>query len=149
MKFRPLFILLLFGFSMVFGTSRTFGQSTSLVFIVNAENPTTSISAAEVRDYFFKRKRSWPDGTGVRFIDRATGSAVRQEFMRRVIKKRADEVDMFWIGQKLYSGDSAPMQEASDSITIRFVESFKGAIGYVSATTDLAGRKVKVIKVEL
>lgn len=146
MKFR--FILLFFGLSLVVGSGKTFGQPTALVFIVNAENPETTVSAAEVRDYFFKRKRSWPDGTGVRFIDRATGSAVRQEFLRSVIKKRADEVDMFWIGQKLYSGDSAPLQEATDSMAIRFVESFKGAIGYVSPTTDLTGRKVKVIKVD-
>jgi ABC-type phosphate transport system substrate-binding protein len=148
MKLRPLLMLLVFGFTLMLGVADVNGaESSGLVFIVNAENPATSISASEIRDYFFKRKRSWPDGTGVRFIDRAVGSAIRQEFLKTVLQKKSDEVDMFWIGQKLYSGESAPMQESSDSMTIRFVESFKGAIGYVSASTDLTDRKVKVVKV--
>ncbi|MEK7357390.1 MAG: substrate-binding domain-containing protein [Bdellovibrionota bacterium] len=127
--------------------SLTNAQAPGLVFIVNLENPSTTISASDLRDFYFKRKRSWPDGTGVRFIDRTTGSALRQEFTRSILQKKVDEIDMYWIGQKLYSGDSAPLQESSDAMTIRFVESFKGAIGYVSTSTDLTEKKVKVVKV--
>lgn len=119
-----------------------------LVFIVNADNPVQSLSVSDLRDYFFKRKRTWPDGTSVRFIDRATASPLRQEFLQSYLKRKPDDVDMFWIGQKLYSGDSAPLQESSESMTIRFVESFKGAIGYVAASTDLTDRKVKVVQIE-
>ena len=37
-----------------------------LVFIVNAQNPVTQLSADEVRNFYFKKKRRWPDDTSVR-----------------------------------------------------------------------------------
>jgi ABC-type phosphate transport system substrate-binding protein len=142
----PIFVV---AFSILFGLhGSSFAQPEDIVFIVNMENPISSLKTAEVRDFYFKRKRNWPDGSGVRFIDRSSGSGVRQTFIRKYLGKKSDEIDMFWIGQKLYSGDAAPLQEPSDTLAIRFVETFKGAIGYVSSTTDLTDRRVKVVTVE-
>lgn len=147
-KMSNFILATLLGVSILFGfQSSSYAAQEDIVFIVNAENPVASITTSELRDYFFKRKRSWPDGTSVRFIDRSLDSSVRQTFLKTYLNKKSEEIDMFWIGQKLYSGDSAPLQEPSDSLAIRFVESFKGAIGYVASGTDLEEHKVKVIKV--
>lgn len=117
-----------------------------VVFIVNSENPTEKLTMAEVRDYYFKRKRRWSNGVSVRFIDRTAGP-LREEFLKKYVNKSASDVELFWIGQKLYSGDSAPLKEASGSTTMSFVGSLKGAIGYVDQDTVLR-KNVKVIKVE-
>lgn len=117
-----------------------------VVFIVNSENNTEKLTVAEVRDFYFKRKRRWSNGESVRFIDRTTGS-LRDTFLKKYIDKTASDVELFWIGQKLYSGDSAPLKEASDSTTMSFVGSLKGAIGYVDQATVLR-KNVKVIKIE-
>src|SRR5690606_9208861 len=98
-----------------------------IVFIVNSANPATTVTFKEINDYFFKRDRDWPDGTSVRFVDQKN-SPVRNLFLKTYLHKSAAEVDRFWIGQKLYSGDSAPMQSPSDSLTIQFVGAFNGAI---------------------
>lgn len=117
-----------------------------VVFIVNGENAAEKLTASEIRDFYFKRKRRWNNGESIRFIDRTNGP-LRENFLKKYINKTTSDVELFWIGQKLYSGDSAPLKEASDSTTMSFVSSLKGAIGYVAATTVLR-KNVKVIKVE-
>ena len=117
-----------------------------VVFIVNSENNTEKLMMTEVRDFYFKRKRRWGNGESVRFIDRTMGP-LRDSFLKKYIDKTASDVELFWIGQKLYSGDSAPLKEASDSTTMSFVGSLKGAIGYVDQATVLR-KNIKVIKIE-
>jgi ABC-type phosphate transport system substrate-binding protein len=119
-----------------------------LVFIVHATNPVSEISTAELRDYYFKKKRQWPDGGGVRFIDRSTDSEIRKTFLQTVLKKTTAETDLYWIGQKLYSGDSAPLQESSDRMVMQFVTAFPGAIGYVSSSVLLTSKDIKPIKIK-
>ncbi len=125
-------------------------QIADLVFIVNIENPATEISYSDIRDYYFKRKRQWSNGESVRFIDRNLEVNIHDTFVKSVLKKTNSDVELFWIGQKLYSGDSAPLRKTSDNGTIEFVSSFKGAIGYISSSAaaeyELAEMKVKVIK---
>jgi ABC-type phosphate transport system substrate-binding protein len=119
-----------------------------LTFIVNAKNPVETLTVADLRDFYLKKKRTWPDGTSVRFIDRAAGMPVRKLFLDKVLKQTAEEVELYWIGQKLYSGESSPLQERNDRMTIQFVSAFKGAVGYVKSDASLSGANVKVIAVE-
>jgi ABC-type phosphate transport system substrate-binding protein len=122
-------------------------RAEDLVVIVNAENPVTEASPAEIRDYFLKRKRTWPDKSDVRFIDRTPADSLRKLFLTNIINKTSRDLELFWIGQKLYSGDSAPLQEADEKMVIDFVGTFKGAIGYISSTTALTSKKVKALRV--
>jgi ABC-type phosphate transport system substrate-binding protein len=118
-----------------------------LVMIVNQDNPATQISLRDLADFYEKKKRYWPDDTPVRFVDRNPGSPERKTFLRTILKQSESSIDLYWYGQKLHSGDSTPLQVSSDEMVIEFVKSFKGAIGYVSLSTRIAGEPVKVIKV--
>lgn len=118
-----------------------------IIFIVNNGNPVTALSTAEIADYFLKRNKHWPDGTSVRFIDRNTGSPERKLLLSGVLRQSPADIDLFWIGQKLRMGDSAPLQVLSDQTVLEFVAAFRGGIGYVSAATPLKGVDVKVVKV--
>lgn len=86
-------------------------QAAEIVFIVNVQNPTTQLSDEDVRNYYFKKKRHWPDETSVRFIDRSPGSPVRDSFLKNYLHKTGSDIELYWIGQKLYAGDSAPLKE--------------------------------------
>lgn len=145
MKFKLTIILAFF-----FSVTTLAADLPDLVFIVNADNPVMEVSTPDIRDYYFKRKRQWPDGESVRFIDRNLEVPLRDTFVKNILKKTNSDVELFWIGQKLYSGDSAPLRKTSDHGIIEFVSSFKGAIGYISAAAvsefDLADMKVKVVK---
>jgi ABC-type phosphate transport system substrate-binding protein len=124
------------------------GAADSIIFIVNGQNPVSQLSAEDVRNFYFKKKRRWPDDTSVRFIDRSPGSPLRDSFLRNYLHKTGSDVELYWIGQKLYTGDSAPLKESSDEMTMQFVAAFKGAIGYVSSGAQLGTRNVKAVKIE-
>jgi ABC-type phosphate transport system substrate-binding protein len=119
-----------------------------IVFIVNSKNPIQKISVSEIQELYLKKKRSWPEGTNVRFLDRSNSLEIKKLFLSKFLKKSSDEVDLYWIGQKLYSGNSAPLQEISDPMTVKFVGSIVGAISYVSQSYSINSKNVKTLKVE-
>ncbi len=133
-------------FLLTFTGSQSFAGG--LVFIVNSQTQVSRLSSNEIKDYYYKRKRQWPDGTAVRFIDRAPGSEVRKNFLSNILDISSEDLDLFWIGQKLYTGDSAPLQQSSESLTLQLVSNLKGAISYVSDGTPIPPKGVKVIKVD-
>jgi ABC-type phosphate transport system substrate-binding protein len=117
-----------------------------LLVVVHKSNPVASIPAAQLTDFFLKKRTRWADGTPVRFIDWREGSPQRTAFLEKVVRKSSREVELYWIGQKLYTGDSAPIRATSESTVVRFVSSFKGAIGYISNPTSVGSADVKVIE---
>ncbi len=131
---------------MLFISSWAIAQS-EIKFIVNASNPVPSITNEQVQDFYLKRVRVWPDGIPLRFFDRREGTPERKTFISQHIKKTPRKIDQYWIGQKLFSGDSAPTQLPSDSLTVALVSRFAGGIGYVSG--DFKGATgVKIIEVK-
>jgi hypothetical protein len=68
---------------------------------------------------------------------------VRKVFLRDVVKRSQREIETFWIGQKLYTGNSAPTQVSSDSMMASLISKFPGSIGYVSGSfTGAPGVKI-------
>lgn len=115
-------------------------------FIVNANNPASSITQTQLQDFFLKRARTWPNGEAIRFFDRVDDSSVRNIFLKTYMKRTARQLEQYWIGQKLYSGDSAPTQLSSDAQVGTLVSRFPGGIGYVSSEFTGPGG-VKTIQV--
>lgn len=105
----------------------------SVVFIVNDKNPVTNLSKQQVLNFYFKKIRQWPDGNEVRFFDRSDESQERKIFLKDILNKSSRDLEEFWIGQKLYTGNSAPSQLDTDRMVRNMVMRFPGAIGYVSA----------------
>ena len=121
-------------------------RAEDFAIIVNAQNPMTTIPRTMVADFYLKRIKNWPDGVPQRFFDRTDKSELRKTFIRTVIHKSSRDVEMYWIGQKLYSGLSAPTQLASDTMVEIMVARFPGGIGYVSKDFE-PKRAVKKINI--
>lgn len=105
----------------------------SVVFIVNEKNPVSNLSKQQILNFYFKKVRQWPDGNEVRFFDRSDESPERNIFLKDILNKTSRDLEEFWIGQKLYTGNSAPSQLSSDKMVKHMVMHFPGAIGYVRA----------------
>ncbi len=132
----------LFGLLLFFSAAR----AEELAMIVNSQNSINTISQTQVSDFFLKKAKQWPGGTTVRFFDRSDTSELRKSFIRSYIHKSSRDIELYWIGQKLYSGLSAPSQLSSDNMTEIMVSRFSGAIGYVSKEYEIT-RPVKKISV--
>jgi ABC-type phosphate transport system substrate-binding protein len=146
-KIQLLLIAAIIGLCALCSLPHMASCDSSIVFIVNNANSATSVGILDLIDYYRKTRREWPDGTPVRFVDRNVGSAERQAFLREVLKQSESDVDLFWLGQKLHSGNSTPIQVSGDDLVIEMVKAFQGAIGYVSSSKKLDGTGVKPIHV--
>ena len=118
----------------------------SIDIIVNVENPADSITATDVTNYFMKKERKWPDGNAVRFFDYRDENKSRAAFLKTYINKTSREIELFWIGEKIYTGNIAPIQITSDSMMVSMVSRFPGGIGYISKTAPIS-KNVKRLKV--
>lgn len=119
--------------------------SQSIDVIVNAQNSVTSIKRSELNDYFMKRERKWPNGDAVRFYDFRDENLSRVVFLKNVVQKTSREIELFWIGEKIYTGNIAPIQVTTDSMMTSMVSRFPGGIGYVNSKIKLP-KTVKRIK---
>lgn len=117
-----------------------------IAVIVNAQNPLNSLTRSQVTEFFLKKAKQWPSGTSVRFFDQSDDSQIRKEFLRTVLLKSSRDIELYWIGQKLYSGHSAPTQLSSDAMMEIMVSRFPGAIGYIS-NDYVPSRPVKKINI--
>ncbi len=134
---------LIFLFFVLFSMSAI---AQKIVVITNIANPLNQISKDQLQDFYFKRNRTWPGGEAVRFFDRADNSPIRNVFLRNYIEKSSRQVDQFWIGQKFNTGDSAPTQISSDTLSMNLVSRFPGGICYVQEGITLT-KDVKIMTI--
>ena len=110
--------------------------------IVNADNPTTSLTKKKISNMFLNKVKKWDHGPKVKSVDQPASKPVRDKFSKDVHKKSARSIKSYW-QQELFSGSRVPPAEkGSDSEVVRFVESNPGAIGYVSGSADVGSTKV-------
>lgn len=115
-----------------------------MIVIVNAANPVSSISKAELGRIFLKKSAQWSDGVRAEPVDLAPGSAVRGRFSQAVHGKETAAVKAYW-QKMIFSGREVPPPElGTASEVIAFVAAHRGAVGYVGAGTSL-GDRVKAI----
>ncbi len=141
-KYFIFFILFLVPFSLL--------STDKLVIIVHPEIPITKITRTELQEYFMKRKKFWSNGLTVRPVDWGEGQLPREIFLKTVLKKTSRDMAKFWIGQKLYTGDYAPIQLTSDEVIIDLVSNMEGSISYVFASSLNTERlsQVKVVDID-
>jgi len=118
--------------------------------IVSSSNPVKSIKRRELARIFLRKVTRWEDGSSVSPVDQSARSVVRSAFTRDVMRVEGlgqlSGVVNYW-QQQVYSGTGAPPPiKDGDGDVVSFVAANKGAIGYVTAGTNLDG--VRVLKLE-
>ena len=123
--------------------SQSFAQDYKI--IVNAANPTSSLTKQQVRDMFLRKVTTWEHGPKILPADLDIAVKVREKFSKEIHGKSAAAVESYW-QQKIFSGrGTPPPQKTSEKEALDYVERNAGAIGYVSVTA--AVEKVKVLEI--
>lgn len=120
--------------------------ASDIVVIVNEKNPLSSIKISELDNFFMKKTRVWPNMDVVRIFDHRDENPNRKLFLKKYVEKTSREIELYWIGEKIYTGNIAPIQITSDSMMVAMVSRFPGGIGYVSKSFKLP-KTVKTIKI--
>lgn len=140
----PIFIII--SIFCYVGNSTAQLQNQGIIFIVNSDNPLMEINKETVALYYLKKVKFWPNNQTIRFFDRSDESDLRKYFLDNFLGMTHREVDSFWIGQKLNSGDSAPVQVNDDLAMARLVSKFPESIGYVSSGFVMV-KGIKIINI--
>jgi ABC-type phosphate transport system substrate-binding protein len=138
----PLWILVL----LAIGPSVLPQDDPGYKVIIHGENPTVELEQSKVAKIFLKRIRRWDDDEPVTAVDQNKDSPARIAFTKGVHGKDVGAILKYW-QRMIFSGrDVNPEELAGDVQVLKFVRTHRGAIGYVSGTTDL-GEGVKELKV--
>ena len=82
-------------------------QPVEFRIVVNASNPTTKLTKAELTEYFINPAAQWAHGPRVSPVDQSTRSPVREVFTRRVMGRTVDWVVNQW-KQRMITDRKAP-----------------------------------------
>ncbi len=118
-------------------------RAQGFVVVVNAQNPVSAATAAQVSAVFLKKDRNLA-GHAVVPVDQTPGSAARQSFTKAVHGRAVTAVQSFW-QQQIFSGaNTPPPEKEGDAEVLAFVRGNPSAVGYVSAGAAL-GPGVKAL----
>lgn len=109
--------------------------------IVNAANGATLDDAAIARIYL-AQVRKFPDGSAAQPIDQKDGTAIREDFTTKLVKRAPAHIKSYWAQQKFTGNLKSLKQLTDDDAVVKFVAENADSIGYVDATKVRPGVKV-------
>jgi hypothetical protein len=108
--------------------------------VANPSVGASKISASDLKDVFLGGKSTLSDGSAVEPV-LAEDGATHKAFLQKYVGK-SDHALRTYLKSLVFTGKgSMPKSFRSDAEIVRYVAATKGAIGYVSPTTDTAGLK--------
>ncbi len=125
--------VLTLGFLLGFSLS-----GTAQVVIVNAQNPTSALSKAEVEQLFTGKSKNFPGGSAATPVDNA---AARESFYKSLTGKSSDQIKAYWAKLEFTGMGKAPMEAANGKAVAEQVAKSPGSIGYVDKSEVTPGVK--------
>lgn len=109
--------------------------------IVHPDNPVTSVDRQFLADAFLKKVTRWPDQRVMHPVDLLPSSPPRGRFTKDVLKRSVAAIKAYW-QQRIFSGRGVPPPElGTEDHVVAYVLKYDGAVGYVSAATDIKEAK--------
>jgi hypothetical protein len=99
-----------------------------ILIIANPSAQASGISLDDIRSIFLKKRANWPRGGNAVPINARKGSALRGEFVQRVLNMTLAEESNYWKDEQIKSGLTEP---AEFSNVLKAVFKLRGSIGYV------------------
>ena len=132
--------LIVLFFALLLSSQTLFGEG---VVISNKSTGIDSISAAEVKSLFLKKKDTFANGAHVVVADQSDDSANRKEFTKKVIGKKSKKLKVYW-SKRVFAGKGTPPKVIGDNkAMLEWVAKTPNSLGYVSA--DAVNDSVKVL----
>ena len=122
-------------------------ETNGFKIVVHRTNPIDSLSRSQISSFLLKKKNRWPSGDEVDPVDLDGRSSVRASMSQVIHQRSVASIKNYWQRQ-IFAGYNTPPPELEDDTKIlEFVNDNPGAIGYVSAQTDLKDTEVKSVTI--
>lgn len=113
------------------------------VVIVNPANNISSIKNSELKKIFKGKTKAFANGSPADPIDLSEGSATRNVFYQKTMKKSPEKMKAYW-AKSVFSGAAMPPHDGGDAEGVKtWVSKNAAAIGYIDSA-DVDGT-IKVI----
>jgi ABC-type phosphate transport system substrate-binding protein len=113
-----------------------------IVVIVNKDTGVRALSKSQLDGLFKRRVTTFPGGEAASPVDLPTDNPARRQFSKAALGIDPEDVQRYWIDQKIRSGMSPPMKLPSPAAVATFVGGNKAAIGYLPASAAQGNVKV-------
>lgn len=118
----------------------------AFLIIVHPSNGVSAVDRDFVRDAFLKKVATWRNNETIRPVDVHRRLPLRARFTRDLLQKTPTQLRSYW-NRLIFSGKGVPPPElASEEAVVAYVLANRGAVGYVSASTNPRGAKVVRLK---
>lgn len=118
-----------------------------LLVVVHPRNPVGELTAEQVAQIYMGASNAFPGGGAAVPLDQAEGSAVRQEFLARVLDKSAAQFKAVW-SRLIFSGKGTRPRVLADSAEVKkAVAAEPSAIGFIDpAAVDASVKAVLTVR---
>ncbi|MGA9665428.1 MAG: phosphate ABC transporter substrate-binding protein [Gallionella sp.] len=114
-----------------------------VVVIVSAKSHVTRLTGEQTARIFLGKTSSFPDDGDAIPIDQPEGSAIRDEFYSKVVRKDSSQLAAYW-AKMIFTGVGRPPVELDGNLAVRkAVAGNPNAIGYIDRKA--ANKSVRVI----
>lgn len=102
-----------------------------IAIIVHIDNPTASISPADLKSIYRARIPQFPDGRSIHLSYQPSTQKVTQEFLDLVIGRSMAKLNRIWAAQ-IFSGKMEPPAKLKDdSVVINWIAKNRNGIAYI------------------
>jgi ABC-type phosphate transport system substrate-binding protein len=144
MKSKTLVVLLLgFALTGVWQSTAHADSPDDILIVVNKSVPINSVSSAELKAIFLKKKTRWKNGSKAIPIHAKNGTPLRKAFGQRLLNMEQSREKSYWQEQKIRTGTLPPI---TFSNLLKAVFKVNGAVSYVFRS-DYKEGVVKIIMV--
>jgi ABC-type phosphate transport system substrate-binding protein len=119
------------------------GVRAEVVVVVSSKSSVKSLTAEQVTKIFLSKVVAFPNGQAALPFDQPEGSAVRDEFYAKVVRKNSSQLTAYW-AKVIFTGDGRPPSLLADSAAVRkAIARNPNAIGYIEKSA--VNRSVRIV----
>ena len=120
------------------------------VMVLNARNPTTTVSQAEVRAIYTGQRSFWHGVVPMKVFSRSPRSEASTGFIEGVLGTTTSRYEQDWASRQLSGQGIAPVPADSSEDVVASVAAFPGGIGFILASEawSSGAEGIKIIEIE-
>ncbi|MFA6921364.1 MAG: phosphate ABC transporter substrate-binding protein [Gallionella sp.] len=113
-----------------------------VVVIVSARSAVNRLTAEQTGRIFLGKVNAFPGGGNVVPVDQSEGTAIRDEFYARIVRKSAAQLTAYW-AKMVFTGDGFPPKLLNGNVAVKHaVSNDPEAIGYIDRSAVDSSVKV-------
>jgi ABC-type phosphate transport system substrate-binding protein len=123
-------------------------EQNDFVVIVHQSNPYSEITIEELSNIFLKKISRWKHSDELIYpLDLLEDAPIRIVFSKVVHGRKVSSIKAYWQRQIFSGREIPPPEKETERDILEFISQKTGAIGYVSASTELDEYDVKPITI--